>query len=78
MKKLALMILAVIFIVGCTENKNDNPYDLKVVIRTPEDKVLRVTAKRFCPSGNRVYILANDGTKYCTSIDNVLLVEEPK
>lgn len=70
------MILTVIFIVGCAENENDNPY--KVVIRTPEDKVLHVTVKRYCTSGNHVYILANDGTKYSTSIDNVLLVKEPK
>lgn len=67
MKNLALMILTVIFIVGCT--KNEVQYsDLKATIRTPEDKVLHVTVKKFFACGDRVYITANDGTKYCVSI----------
>jgi len=78
MKNLALMILTVFFIVGCAENENKKLHDLKATIRTPEDNVLHVTVKKFFTSGDRVFITTNDGTKYCVSINNVLLVEESK
>ena len=78
MKKLALMILTVLLIVGCAKNENKKHYDLKATIRTPEDKILRVTVKKFFASSDRVYITTDDGTVYCASINNVLLVKESK
>lgn len=78
MKKLALMILTVLFIVGCAKNENKKSYDLKATIRTPEDKILHVTVKKFFASGDRVYITTDDGTKYCVSTDNMMLVRESK
>lgn len=78
MKNLALMILTVLFIVGCAKTENKKHHDLKATIRTPDGKILYVTVKRLYTANERVHITSADGTKYCTSIDNVLLVEESK
>ena len=81
MKKVLLILLFMLLIVclsGCFRTKTDQNgnfiEDVQAIICISPDKTITVRVKEYSIGSACVYILADDGTRYKTAIQNVTII----